>query len=139
MEKNPSVTIGALVFNKEKRLLLLRSHKWHGRYIVPCGHVNFGEKLIDAVQREVKEETDLNVKNIKFLTLNELINSEEYHDKRRHFISLNYTCETSETEITLNDEAEAYEWVSPKEALNKNIDSLTKSSIEKYLSDIAHS
>ncbi len=63
MEK-PRVTIGALVFNEKNEILLLKSEKWHGKYTVPCGHVEFGELLEDAVRREVMEETRLEVEYI---------------------------------------------------------------------------
>ncbi len=130
----PKVAIGALVFNHKNQLLLLKSPKWHDRYIVPSGHVDFGEKLEDTVKREVKEETGLDVDQVKFLRLDELIQSAEYHDKNRHWVSVNFTCKTKDDKITLNEEATEYIWVSPKDALNYDLESLTKASVKKYLS-----
>ena len=82
MNERPRVTIGAMIFNPtEEKILLLKSSKWNGLYIFPCGHVEFGEKLEDAVLREVKEETNLTVKDITFLRVMEFINSKEYQKK----------------------------------------------------------
>ena len=135
MEKVPRVGIGALVMSEDGEILLLKSHKWHGRHILPCGHVEFGEKMKDAVKREVKEETGLDVFDIDFLRLDELIFSEEFHDKERHFISVNFKCKTRNKKIMLNDEAESFIWVKPEDALKLNLDILTKSSIRKFIEE----
>ena len=110
MTKRPRVTIGALVFNQQGELLLLKSPKWNNKYIVPGGHVEFGEKLADTVKREVKEETGLEVNNIQFLKVLELIQSDEYYDPNTHFVCIQFTCNAKSTEIVLNDEAEEYIW-----------------------------
>jgi hypothetical protein len=44
----PEPTVGAFIFNAEGKLLLLESHKWPGRYVVPGGHVELGERLEEA-------------------------------------------------------------------------------------------
>lgn len=132
MNKNyPEVAIGAVIFNTENKVLLLKSAKWNDRFILPCGHVEFGETLIDAVKREVKEETNLDVNNIKLIRVGELINSEEFHQSERHFVSLNFKCETQDKNVILNHEAEEFIWKNLDEALQLNIDSLTKASLLK--------
>ena len=55
----PEPTVGALIFDPEGHLFLMRSHKWAGRYVVPGGHVELGETLGAALRREVAEETGL--------------------------------------------------------------------------------
>lgn len=133
MEKIPRVTIGAIVFNDKGDILLLKSHKWHGKYIVPCGHVEFGETLVEAVKREVKEETNLDVEEVEFLILNELINSKEYYKEDKHFVAVNFTCKAKNKDIILNHEAEDFIWVKPKDALEKGVDCITEASIEKII------
>lgn len=127
----PRATIGAIIFNKNGEILLLRSKKWHNRYIAPCGYVEFGEKLTAAVEREVKEETGLRISDIKLIRIGEMINSTEYFDKKCHFISLNYSCLTNGNKVKLNEEAESYLWLKPSEALKLELDSLTRKAIEK--------
>ena len=136
MNRQPRVTIGAVVFNNEEKILLLKSPKWNGKYILSCGHVEFGETLEDAVKREVREETNLNVDDVKFLRVVEFINSSDYYNRNLHFIGLQHTCKTHEKEVRINREADSYIWTSPLEALKMDLEKGTRATIEYYLSSI---
>ena len=57
----PHPTVGALIFNPEGKMLLVQSHKFHGKWVVPGGHIEVGERMADAVIREAKEETGLDI------------------------------------------------------------------------------
>jgi ADP-ribose pyrophosphatase YjhB (NUDIX family) len=130
----PRVTVGVMVFNRKRQILLLKSPKWHGLYIFPCGHVEFGESLSDTVRREVLEESGLRVKNIKFLKINEFINSSEFHDNSRHFVSLQFLAQTNDVEVVVDGkEATSFVWASPRDALKLNLESATRKSILYYL------
>jgi nucleoside triphosphatase len=63
----PEPTVGILIFNPDGDLLLLKSHKWPGRYVVPGGHVELGERVEQTVIREAMEETGLEVHDLHFL------------------------------------------------------------------------
>lgn len=138
MNRQPIVTIGAMVFDTEENILLLNSQKWGRKYIFPFGHVEFGETLEDAVKREVKEETDLNVENVKFLRVVEFINPSDHYIKNLHFIGLQHTCKTYEKEAKINREAQSYVWVAPSEALKMDLEKGTRATIEYYLSSNKH-
>jgi len=79
---------GALIFNPEGKILLIKSHKWKNKYIVPGGRVELGERPKDALKREIKEETGLNVYDIKFVCFQEFIYGKEFW-KKRHFVLFN--------------------------------------------------
>jgi len=132
IKKIPRVTVGALVFNKHNKILLLKSPKWKGKYIAPSGHVEYGETLVNAVKREVFEETGLKVNDVVLLNIQELIQSTEYY-KNIHVVSINFTCKSINENVKLNNEAVDYIWLDPKDALQENIDSLTRKSITDYL------
>jgi nucleoside triphosphatase len=130
----PEPTVGAFVFNSKGELLLLKSHKWPGMYVVPGGHVELGERLEETVIRETKEETGLDVYDLEFINFQEFIYDPAFW-KHKHFIFFDYACRTDSTEVKLNDEAEEYIWVEPKTALELPIDGYTRVSIEKYLAE----
>jgi len=128
----PEPTVGILIFNRKGELLLLLSHKWPGRYVVPGGHVELGERMEQAVIREAEEETGLAVQSPKFLCWQEFIYDSSFW-KRRHFLFFDYTCQAKSTEVRLNDEAEDYLWIYPGKALELPIDSYTRLSVLEYL------
>jgi nucleoside triphosphatase len=128
----PESTVGVFIFNPQGQLLLLRSHKWPGCYVVPGGHVELGERMEDAVLRETKEETGLDVVGLQFLCWQEFIYDPSFW-KQKHFIFFDYACQTVSSEVHLNNEAESYIWIDPIKALYLPVDRYTRVSIDKYL------
>jgi len=128
----PEPTVGAFIFNDHGELLLLQSHKWPGRYVVPGGHVELGERLEQAVIREAKEETGLDVREIEFINFQQFIYDPAFW-KKRHFIFFDFACKTDDMLVLLNDEAEGYLWVEPHQALTMELDTYTRRSIEAWL------
>ena len=128
----PEPTVGALIFNPDGDLFLMKSHKWHGRYVVPGGHIELGERLVDALRREVLEETNLKIHNIKFLLFQEFIFDPAFW-KPGHFIFFDFTCLTDSTDAVLNEEAQSYIWIHPQLALDLPLDPYTRRAILKHL------
>ena len=59
--ENVELTVLCLIENGDKILLQNRIKKdWQG-YALPGGHVEPGESFVDAVIREMKEETSLTI------------------------------------------------------------------------------
>ena len=69
----PEPTVRILIFNPRGELLLTKSHKWRGKYVVPGGHIELGETAVDAARREIKEETGLEIRDIEFLCWQECV------------------------------------------------------------------
>ena len=135
MDKFPLVTAGALIFNNKNQILFVKSNKWKGQYGIPAGKVRYGEKVIDGLKREVKEETNLDIYGIKFLLRQEIINPKDFF-KKSHFVSLNYTCKAKSTNVKLNNEAQSYKWINPENALKMNLNEPTRDLMQYYLKTI---
>lgn len=131
-QQYPEPSVGALIFSPEDKLFLMRSHKWRNRYVVPGGHIELGERMEDALRREVKEETGLDIYDIEFLMFQEFVFDDAFW-KRRHFIFFDHVCRTDSTDATLNLEAQEYIWVSLEEALELPIDPYTEKAIRECL------
>lgn len=110
MNKYPEPTVSAIIFNPKGKILLCKSHKWGNKYVIPGGHIELGEKMEEALKREILEETGLNIYDIRLIGLKESIYSDTFHEKK-HFIFIDYLCKTDSSDVLLNDEAETYEWV----------------------------
>jgi nucleoside triphosphatase len=131
-QKYPEPTVGALIFNPEGKALFIVSPKWHGKYAIPGGHIELGETIEQALKREVKEETNLEIFDIEFLTFQEFIYGAEFYEKR-HFIFIDYICKTNDTNVILNEEGDDHVWVPIDEALNLPLEPYTRISILRYL------
>ena len=127
----PEVAVGALIFNKEGKLFLMKSHKWRGKYTIPGGHVELGETLEEALKREIKEETGLSIFNIEFVIMHEFIYDNAFW-KKKHFIFLDYACKTIEESVVLNDEGQEYIWVSLEKVDSLDVDPYAKKAIDSF-------
>ncbi|GAB3665462.1 NUDIX hydrolase [Echinicola sediminis] len=128
----PEPTVGAVIFNLENKILLCRSPKWNNQYVIPGGHIEKGEKMEEALLREVKEETGLDVYELKLVSIQESVNSEHFSEKR-HFIFIDYTCRTDSSEVVLNDEADEYVWAKPEEILSYDLGGFCRRFFEEWL------
>jgi len=128
----PEPTTGVFIFNPEGKLLLIRSHKWPGKYVIPGGHVELGERIEQAARREALEETGLEVHDLEFIGWQEFVYDPNFW-KPRHFIFFDYACQADSSEVLLNDEAEEFTWVEPERALDLPIDAYTRTSLQAYL------
>jgi nucleoside triphosphatase len=129
----PEPTVGALIVNKEGKILLAKSHKWFDKYTLPGGHIELGETIEEAIKREVKEEVGLDVEVVEFLTMQEAIYAAEFY-KKRHFIFFDFLCRVEDQQVKLDhDEIQDYIWEYPGAAFNRNLDSFTWKTVAKYL------
>ena len=113
----PIVTVGALIFDSFGKVLMVRTHKWSDLWGIPGGKIKWSEPSLDALRREIKEETALDIEQIEFVLVQDCIHSKEFY-RDAHFVLLNYTCRcVGEPLVRLNDEAREFRWVTPDEAL----------------------
>ena len=127
----PEPTVGALIFNPQGKLFLMKSHKWGGKYVIPGGHIELGETAIDALKREVKEETGLDIFDIEYIGMQEFIFDPEFW-KKRHFIFLDYACKTNSTEVTLNSEGQEFGWFSLEELVCLSVDQYSLRAVQNF-------
>ena len=120
----PEPTVGALIFNDDDQLLIVQTHKWHGNYTIPGGHVELGEHLQEALEREIKEETGLKLSRANFLCFQEFVFDDCFWEER-HFIFFDFICRVEPGKVQLNEEAEGYLWV--------GLDKIEEYPIDDYL------
>ncbi len=135
MEKYPRVGVGALIVNSKGEVLLTQSHKWNNLWLVPGGHVEYGEKIQKAVKREIKEEVGLDIEFKKILLVQEMIEPKNYI-KGGHHIGIECLCSTKNDNVKIdNDEIQDYKWVKPEDGLKMKTIVYTHNLIKKYLEE----
>jgi len=111
------VGVKAFIKNTEGKFLVLKRAKpftgeTRKRWDIPGGRIIPGEKLEQALQREIKEETGLQIdKIITVLAAQDILRV-----KGRHTVRLTYlvACHNPGTIILLPEEHTEYQWVSLK-------------------------
>lgn len=131
--QHPVVTVGALIFSARGNVLMIRTHKWSNLWGIPGGKTEYGETSEAALRREIREETGLDVVDVRFVLVQDCIRSGEFH-REAHFVLLNYTCRcVGHPEVQLNDEALEFRWVTPREALKLRLNEPTRVLLEAVL------
>lgn len=129
-ERLPIVTVGALVANARDQVLMVRTHKWSDLWGIPGGKIKWGEPSIEALRREIKEETNLDIDEIELVLVQDCIHSTEFY-RDAHFVLLNYTCRALPgTDVKLNDEAREFRWLPMQEALKLPLNQPTQALID---------
>lgn len=121
----PIATVGALIHDGAGKLLMIRTHKWGDRWGIPGGKIERGEPSEEALRREIREETGLEVSDIRFAMVQDCIGSPEFM-RPEHFLLLNYVAKAGPGQVVLNDEAQEFRWVTPSEAVELDLNTPTK-------------
>lgn len=107
-ELRPKVGIGVVVFKNGKVLVGQRkSAHGTGEYAWPGGHLEHLESFEACARREVKEETDLEIQNIRFLRL---ANVTTYAPKHYVDIALIADWKSGEAKVMEPDKLESWAW-----------------------------
>jgi 8-oxo-dGTP diphosphatase len=100
--KSPKLTADGAIIKEGKILLIERKNEpFKGKWALPGGFVEYGEKVEDAVVREVSEETGLDTKIIDIVG----VYSDPTRDPRGHIVTVVYLLDILDGEIKGSDDA----------------------------------
>ncbi len=117
--KSPKVTVDGIILEDGTILLIKRRNTpFKGKWALPGGFVEYGEKTEDAVVREVFEETGLKTKISRLVG----VYSDPKRDPRGHTITIVYTLEIRGGNMKSGDDA--------SDVKKFNIDNLPKLSFD---------
>jgi 8-oxo-dGTP diphosphatase len=107
----PLVGVGAVIVHQGRVLLVQRGREpMKGRWTIPGGLVEIGESLHEAVVRETREETGLEVEPVELVELLDRIHREEAR-VRYHYVIADYLCRMVGGTVVAADDAAAVRWV----------------------------
>ena len=113
---HPVVGVGAVVVRDGKALLIKRGHEPRkGEWSLPGGIVELGESLVDALRREVREETGLEISIGAHIETFDRIHHDTEGRVRFHFVIVDYLCVAADGEPIAGTDADAVAWASVAE------------------------
>ena len=108
----PFLAVSAAILRDGKVLVVRRARKPAlGVYTMPGGVVEAGETLIEAVTREVMEETGLSIAPVTLAGHREAIVRDTEDRVERHFVILCFAARWLGGEPELNEELDDARWV----------------------------
>jgi mutator protein MutT len=127
MSRRPELCVGAVVIDDDRMLLIRRGHgPAAGEWSFPGGRVEFGETMIEALVREVKEETGLDV------AVGDYIGHVEVFGDDSHYVIHDFDATAFDTEpVVVGDDAQEAKWFDFHEVAELNL----VDSVAEFLSD----
>ena len=108
----PELAVSAAIFRDGKVLLVCRAAApAKGLWTLPGGRVEVGETLVEAVTREVAEETALAIDVVGLAGYRESILPHAVGDRGRHFVILPFAARWVSGDVALNDELSDSRWM----------------------------
>lgn len=109
------VAAKAVIVNDKNEVLIVREANTYsdstqlGKYTLPGGRINLGEKYFDGLKREISEEVGLEIEPVKPIEIGEWY--PEINGVKNQIIAIFYLCKAKNTDIKLSEEHDSFAWV----------------------------
>jgi 8-oxo-dGTP diphosphatase len=128
----PIVGVGAIIFKRGRVLMAQRGKQpLLGWWSLPGGALELGERLSDAVCREVREETGLEIQPLGVLEIFERIMLDTKGNPEYHYVLIDYVCRVTGGLLCPGDDVCSVEWVRHQDLPQLQITEGTLDVIEK--------
>jgi 8-oxo-dGTP diphosphatase len=114
--ERPFLAVSAAIVRAGQILVVRRARApADGLFSLPGGVVELGETLMQAVAREVREETNLTIEPVGLAGFREAITRDRADRVERHFVILPFAARWLAGEPLLNEELSEARWLHPAE------------------------
>jgi ADP-ribose pyrophosphatase YjhB (NUDIX family) len=114
--ERPFLAVSAAIVRAGQVLVVRRARApADGLFSLPGGVVEIGETLMQAVTREVREETSLTIEPVGLAGFRETITRDRDDRVKRHFVILPFAARWLAGEPCLNEELSEARWLPPPE------------------------
>jgi ADP-ribose pyrophosphatase YjhB (NUDIX family) len=130
----PIISAGGVIIIDGKILIIKRKNEPEsGKWTIPGGVINIGEKIKDGLKREIFEETGLNVDIRNLLDIVEKIIEDNQGGIKYHYVIADYLCEYVSGDIKASSDALEVKLISPDDIDRFELCNGTKRIIEMAL------
>jgi len=134
----PVLGVAAVIWNAQQEVLLIRRTKEprKGQWSLPGGKVEFGESLEDAVRREVREETGLEIAVLGLTGVAETFLDASVGAANVHFVLIDYSARVVSGEAVAASDAADATWFSREQIAELPLWSETQRIIAQSARDV---
>lgn len=130
----PFLGVGAIIVDAGRVLLCRRGKQpYLGYWSIPGGAVEAGEPIIEALRREVREETGLEVEIVRLAEVFERITPDADGRTEYHYVLIDYLCRFESGTLVAGDDAAEVRWFARAELASLEITPGSLDVIERTL------
>ena len=130
------ILVGAIPIRNGAVLLLQRSERetfMPGAWGLPCGKIDFGEDLRQAVLRELKEETGLTGIVQRLCGYSTFMSTKGR--QALHNLQLNFVVAVDTGDVILDESNQAFQWITLNDFRDAGLDGFTVDTIAQYFEE----
>ena len=109
------VAVGAVILDDNDKILLVKHKKerggyWQGKWICPGGALELGEEIKEGIEREVREETNLQIELVRpLIPFDRIVKTNE--ETSLHVIYIDYVAKLLAGELNVASDVGQALWV----------------------------
>lgn len=135
---NMRVTVSGIIRNAKDEVLLCKMPSnrgvYPGQWAIPGGGIDDGEKMIEALRRELMEEVGLEVGEVEPISFSDDVRVKLMKDgtrKKLYMIHLIFDCKSLGDEVKINEEFDEYKWVTIEKLKEFDLNEATIKTFDK--------
>lgn len=129
---SPLVGVGTVTIKSGKILLVRRAFDpGAGKWSIPGGLVEVGEKLSEAAARETEEETGLQVEILELINVFDMIDLDESRKVKYHYVLVDFLSKPKGGKERLSEEVTDIRWVTFEEAKGMDLTRTARKALEE--------
>lgn len=134
----PLVGVGTVTIKNGKILLVRRAFDpGAGRWSIPGGLVEVGEKLSEAAARETEEETGIQVEVLELINVFDMIDLDEARKVKYHYVLVDFLSKPVGGKERVSEEVTEIRWVTFEEAKTMDLTRTARKALEELFGGVA--
>ncbi len=128
----PLVGVGTVTIKNGRILLVRRAFDpGAGKWSIPGGLVEVGEKLSEAAARETEEETGIKVDILELINVFDMIDLDEDKRTKYHYVLVDFLSKPVGGKERASDEVTEMKWVTFEEAKTMDLTRTARKALEE--------
>jgi ADP-ribose pyrophosphatase len=128
----PLVGVGTVTIKEGKILLVRRAFDpGAGKWSIPGGLVEVGEKLSEAAARETEEETGVKVQTLELINVFDMIDRDEHGKVKYHYVLVDFLAKPVGGEERTSCEVTDLKWLTFEQAKTMDLTRTARKALEE--------